>query len=131
LEPIRDGAEFSLYRGRQRGNPTPVLVLASRAEKALSQRLRLEHEHALAAELEPSGRPSHWRSRVTKDGPSLFSPTQAVSLSTTSNSRCDCHQTASEASKAKPAARAKARFSQLARADFHGGITSPFGCAPA
>src|SRR5947209_8729438 len=54
LEPIRDGAEFTLYRARQRGNPSPVLVLAPTAEQPLPQTLRrLEHEYSLAPEFEP------------------------------------------------------------------------------
>src|ERR1700722_2734607 len=53
LEPIRDGAEFTLYRARQRGNDMPLLVVAPTAEQPLSQSLRrLEHEYSLAAELE-------------------------------------------------------------------------------
>src|SRR5580698_5365362 len=53
LDPIRNGPEFTLYRGRQRGNPAPVLVLAPTAEQPLPQSLRrLEHEFSLAAELE-------------------------------------------------------------------------------
>src|SRR5580704_9819512 len=55
LEPIRDGAEFTLYRGRQRGNPSPLLVVALAAAQPLPQSLRrLEHEYSLAAELEPA-----------------------------------------------------------------------------
>jgi|SRR5580658_4805626 hypothetical protein len=51
---MRDDAEFTLYRGRQRGNPTPVLVVGSAAEQPLPQSLRrLELEYSLAAELEP------------------------------------------------------------------------------
>src|SRR5580698_5838089 len=54
LEPIRDGAEFALYRARQRGNEIPLLVVAPTAEQPLPQSLRrLEHEYSLAAELEP------------------------------------------------------------------------------
>ncbi|HXB67525.1 MAG TPA: AAA family ATPase, partial [Candidatus Acidoferrales bacterium] len=53
LDPIRNGPEFTLYRGRQRGNPSPVLVLAPTAEQPLPQSVRrLEHEYSLAAELE-------------------------------------------------------------------------------
>ena len=53
LEPIRDGAEFTLYRARQRGNPMPLLVVAPTAEQPSPQSLRrLEHEYSLAAELE-------------------------------------------------------------------------------
>jgi PAS domain S-box-containing protein len=55
LEPIRARAEFTLYRGRQRGNSNPVLVVAPAAEQPLPQSLRrLEHEYSLAAELEPT-----------------------------------------------------------------------------
>jgi hypothetical protein len=55
LEPIRDRAEFTLYRGRQRGNPMPLLVVAPTEEQPLPQSLRrLEHEYSLAAELEPA-----------------------------------------------------------------------------
>ncbi|MGA2113155.1 MAG: sigma 54-interacting transcriptional regulator [Bryobacteraceae bacterium] len=54
LEIIREGAEFTLCRGRQRGNPTPVLVVAPAAAQPLPQSLRrLEHEYSLASELEP------------------------------------------------------------------------------
>jgi hypothetical protein len=55
LEPIRNGAEFTLYRARQPGNPKPLLVVASTAEPPLPQTMRrLEHEYSLAAELEPA-----------------------------------------------------------------------------
>src|SRR5271156_5550078 len=55
LEPIRDGAEFTLYRARQRGNDMPLLVVAPTAEQPLPQSLRrLEREYSLASELEPA-----------------------------------------------------------------------------
>src|SRR2546428_2038422 len=55
LEPLREGAEFTLYRGRQHRNPSPVLVLAPAAEQPSSESLRrLEHEYSLAAELDPA-----------------------------------------------------------------------------
>ena len=55
LEPIRDGAEFTLYRARQRGNPMPLLVVAPTMEPPPPQSLRhLEHEYSLADELEPA-----------------------------------------------------------------------------
>ena len=55
LKAIREDAEFTLYRGRQRGNPSPVLVVAPAAAQPLPQSLRrLEHEYSLAAELEPA-----------------------------------------------------------------------------
>ena len=44
-----------LYRGRQRGNPLPVLVLAPIAEQPAPASFRqLEHEYSLAAELDPA-----------------------------------------------------------------------------
>jgi len=55
LEAIREGAEFTLYRARQQGNPSPVLVVAATAGQPLPHSLlRLEHEYSLAAELEPT-----------------------------------------------------------------------------
>ena len=55
LEPIRESAEFTLYRGRQRGTPSPILVAAPTAKQPSPQSLRrLEHEYSLAAELEPT-----------------------------------------------------------------------------
>ena len=55
LEPLREGPGFSLYRGRQPGNPSPVLVVALAREQPSPQSLRrLEHEYSLAAELEPA-----------------------------------------------------------------------------
>jgi serine/threonine protein kinase len=55
LEPIREGAGFTLYRGWQRGNPSPVLVISPTGAQPLPQSLRrLEHEYSLAAELEPA-----------------------------------------------------------------------------
>ncbi|HEY2403407.1 MAG TPA: serine/threonine-protein kinase PknK, partial [Steroidobacteraceae bacterium] len=60
LEPLREGAHFTLYRGRQDGNPSPVLAVALSAEVPSPRSLRrLEHEYSLAAELDPewSARP--------------------------------------------------------------------------
>jgi hypothetical protein len=72
LEPIRDGAEFTLYRARQRGNPSPVLVVAPTAEQpfprvcdAWSMNTRSQRN------LSPCGRRNLWRSRATKGGQSL------------------------------------------------------------
>jgi len=49
LEPLREGSDFTLYRGRQHGNPSPVLVVALATEHPSSQNLRrLEHEFSLA-----------------------------------------------------------------------------------
>ena len=53
LEPLREEADFTLYRGRELGNPTPILALAVAAEQPSPQSLRrLEHEWSLAAELD-------------------------------------------------------------------------------
>jgi PAS domain S-box-containing protein len=53
LEPLQKGPDFTLYRGRQHGNP--VLVVALTAEQPSTQGLRrLEHEYSLAASLEPA-----------------------------------------------------------------------------
>src|ERR1700730_1196310 len=53
LEPIREGPDFTLYRGRQHGNPSRVLAVALAAEHPSPQGLRrLEHEYSLAAELD-------------------------------------------------------------------------------
>src|ERR1700693_5911108 len=55
LEPLREGADFTLYRGRPHGNPSPVLAIALSAEQPSPQSLRrLEHEYSLAAELDPA-----------------------------------------------------------------------------
>src|SRR6266849_4228154 len=55
LEPLREGPDFILYRGRQPGNPFPVLVVALAADRPSPQGLRrLEHEYSLAAELDPA-----------------------------------------------------------------------------
>src|SRR5258708_1823869 len=55
LEPLRESADFTLYRGRQHGNPSPVLAVALAAEQPSPQGLRrLEHEYSLAVELDPA-----------------------------------------------------------------------------
>src|ERR1700731_2794355 len=55
LEPLRESADFTLYRGRQRGNAAPVLAIALTAEHPSPHALRrLEHEYSLAAELDPA-----------------------------------------------------------------------------
>jgi predicted ATPase/signal transduction histidine kinase len=52
LEPLRDSGEFVLSRARQLGNAVPVLVLVAERPTSASLR-RLEHEYALAADLDP------------------------------------------------------------------------------
>jgi len=55
LEPLRESADFTLYRGLEQGNSSPVLALALAAEQPSAQDLRrLEHEYSLAAELDPA-----------------------------------------------------------------------------
>jgi hypothetical protein len=55
LELLREGADFTLYRGRQHSNPSSVLTIAPSAEQPSPQSLRrLEHEYSLAAELDPA-----------------------------------------------------------------------------
>ena len=83
LEPIRDGAEFTLYRARQRGNPCRFWSSLRRRNNrcprvcdAWSTNTRSQPNLSLR------GRPGLWRSRVRRDGQSSFSPILAVSLST-------------------------------------------------
>ena len=53
LEPLREGVDFTLYRGRERGNQMPILAVAVAAEQPSPQSLRrLEHEYSLATELD-------------------------------------------------------------------------------
>src|SRR6202171_4114587 len=55
LETLREGREFTLYRGRQHGNPFPLLAVALAAEQPSAQSLRrLEHEYSLAPDLDPA-----------------------------------------------------------------------------
>ena len=51
---LREG-ELSLYRGRQHGNPLPLLAVALAEEHPSAQSLRrLEHEYSLAPDLDPA-----------------------------------------------------------------------------
>ncbi|MGA7815911.1 AAA family ATPase, partial [Caballeronia sp.] len=53
LEPLREEADFTLYRGRELGKQTPVLALAVAAEGPSPQSLRrLEHEWSLESKLD-------------------------------------------------------------------------------
>jgi len=55
LEPLREAADFTLYRGRERGNQMPILAAAVAAEQPSPQNLgRLEHEFSLATDLDPA-----------------------------------------------------------------------------
>src|ERR1700678_3256448 len=55
LQPLREGLDFTLYRGWQNGSTAPVLAIALTAQHPppLSLR-RLEHEYSLAVELDPA-----------------------------------------------------------------------------
>jgi predicted ATPase/signal transduction histidine kinase len=53
LEPLREGGDFNYYRGRERADPTPILVVTVADEQPSPQNIRrLEHEYALATELD-------------------------------------------------------------------------------
>ncbi|HEY1984756.1 MAG TPA: sigma 54-interacting transcriptional regulator [Terracidiphilus sp.] len=53
LELLREGAEFTLYRGREGRNQMPVLAVAPASEQPSPQSLRrLEHEYSLATDLD-------------------------------------------------------------------------------
>ena len=53
LEPLREEADFTFYRGRALGNPMSVLALAVAAEQPSPPSFqRLEHEWSLATELD-------------------------------------------------------------------------------
>src|SRR5712664_3163590 len=53
FETLREDADFTLYRGRQHGNQSPVLAIAPSAEQPSPHTLRrLEHEYSLAADLD-------------------------------------------------------------------------------
>jgi len=51
LEPLREEAGFTLYRGRELGNPMPILALAAEQPSPRGLR-RLQHEWSLATELD-------------------------------------------------------------------------------
>ena len=53
LEPLRERADFTLYRGRECGNQMPILAVEVAADQPSPQSLRrLEHEYSLATELD-------------------------------------------------------------------------------
>ena len=53
LEPLREGPDFILYRGRECRNQTPILAVAVAAQQPSPQSLqRLEHEFSLATALD-------------------------------------------------------------------------------
>ena len=55
LVPLRESADFTLYRGRKHDDPSPVLAIALSTEQPSPQSIRrLVHEYAFAAELDPA-----------------------------------------------------------------------------
>ena len=55
LVPLRESADFTLYRGRKHDDPSPVLAIALSTEQPSPQSIRrLEHEYSFAAELDPA-----------------------------------------------------------------------------
>ena len=61
LEVLRKDQEFILYRGRSRGDTSPVLVVSPVAEHPAPESLkRLDHEYSLREELDPA-----WAARPT------------------------------------------------------------------
>jgi serine/threonine protein kinase len=54
LELIREGADFTLYRGRRHGSASPVLVVALTEQPSPQGLRRLEHEYSLASDLDPA-----------------------------------------------------------------------------
>ena len=55
VEVLREGGDFTLYRGRERGNQMPILAVTIASGQPSPQALRrLEHEYSLANELDAS-----------------------------------------------------------------------------
>jgi PAS domain S-box-containing protein len=54
LVPLRESADFTLYRGRKRDTPSPVLAMALVEQPSPQSIRRLMHEYSLAAELDPA-----------------------------------------------------------------------------
>src|SRR6202047_2611652 len=55
LVPLRESADFTLYRGRKHDDSSPVLAIAVSAERSSPQSIsRLEHEYSFAAVLDPA-----------------------------------------------------------------------------
>ncbi|MDI4238768.1 AAA family ATPase [Bradyrhizobium sp. Arg237L] len=54
LVPLRESADFILYRGRKHDDPSPVLAIALFEQPSPQSIRRLMHEYSLAAELDPA-----------------------------------------------------------------------------
>jgi predicted ATPase/signal transduction histidine kinase len=52
LAPLREGADFTLYRGRERANQRSILALVAAEQPSPQTLRRLEHEYSLATELD-------------------------------------------------------------------------------
>ena len=54
LAPLREGAHFTHYRGRERASQAPILAVGVATDQPSPQNLRrLKHEYSLASELDP------------------------------------------------------------------------------
>ena len=65
LEPLRESADFILYRGRKHDDPSPVLAIALFEQPSPQSITRLMHEYSFAAELNPA-----WAATSLIDEPS-------------------------------------------------------------
>ncbi|MET4118311.1 PAS domain S-box-containing protein [Bradyrhizobium sp. JR1.5] len=54
LVPLRESADFTLYRGRKHDDPLPVLAVALFEQPSPQSIRRLMHEYSFAAELDPA-----------------------------------------------------------------------------
>jgi PAS domain S-box-containing protein len=54
LVPLRESADFTLYRGRKHDDPSPVLAIALPEQPTPQSIRRLMHEYSFAAELDPA-----------------------------------------------------------------------------
>src|SRR3954469_149829 len=54
LVPLRESADFTLYRGRKHDDPSPVLAIALFEPPSPQSIRRLMHEYSFAAELDPA-----------------------------------------------------------------------------
>jgi len=54
LAPLRESADFTLYRGRKHDAPSPVLAIALFEQPSPQSIRRLMHEYSLGAELDPA-----------------------------------------------------------------------------
>ncbi|WP_442868273.1 trifunctional serine/threonine-protein kinase/ATP-binding protein/sensor histidine kinase [Bradyrhizobium sp. CCBAU 53415] len=54
MAPLRESADFTLYRGRKHDAPSPVLAIALLEQPSPQSIRRLMHEYSLGAELDPA-----------------------------------------------------------------------------